>query len=185
MIQMTNRPNCWGFIAKTLHLLSAIVICALFAIGLTMVGLDYYDPLYQTMPAVHKSIGVSLIALSVVRVAWRWVTPAPIPIDHVSRVQARLAAATHLLLYLLIFATGVAGYLISTADGRPLNWFDGVAIPALIHGYDGQEEIAGTVHLILASTLIGLASLHALAALKHHFIDRDDTLRRMFWRGTQ
>jgi cytochrome b561 len=72
-----------------------------------------------------------------------------------------------------------SGYLISTADGRAVDVFDWFSIPATIHGYDNQEDIAGLVHLVLAISLISLVTLHAAAALKHHFIDRDRTLLRM------
>jgi cytochrome b561 len=82
---------------------------------------------------------------------------------------------------LLVLVT-LSGYLISTADGRPLQVFGGLAIPATLSGLEGQADIAGAVHLALASSLIGVASLHALAALKHHFWDRDGTLLRMFGR---
>jgi len=73
----------------------------------------------------------------------------------------------------------MSGYMISTADGRPIsvfNWFDIPALPALI---EQQEDIAGEIHFISATTLITLSLLHAAAALKHHFIDKDNTLRRM------
>jgi cytochrome b561 len=73
----------------------------------------------------------------------------------------------------------LSGYLISTADGRGLEVFDWFSVPATLSGLDRQEDIAGEVHLYLAWTVIVLAALHALAALKHHFIDRDPTLMRM------
>jgi cytochrome b561 len=91
----------------------------------------------------------------------------------------------HGLLYLLLFALMVSGYLISTADGRGLEVFDWFAIPATLSGLKGQEDLAGEVHLYLAWSLILLAALHALAALKHHFIDRDITLKRMLGMGSR
>jgi cytochrome b561 len=73
----------------------------------------------------------------------------------------------------------VSGYLISTADGRGVSVFGWFTVPATLHGIDGQEDVAGVVHLTLASTLVAVALLHAGAAFKHHFIDRDRTLKRM------
>jgi cytochrome b561 len=73
----------------------------------------------------------------------------------------------------------VSGYLISTADGRGIDVFGLFTVPATLQGIDHQEDVAGASHLVLAVTLIALALLHAGAALKHHFIDRDRTLRRM------
>jgi cytochrome b561 len=83
------------------------------------------------------------------------------------------------LFYPLIFVLMLSGYLISTADGRPISVFGLVGVPATLTAIPNQEDVAGYVHQILAYTLIGLVALHALAALKHHFLDRDGTLLRM------
>jgi cytochrome b561 len=77
----------------------------------------------------------------------------------------------------------ISGYLISTADGRPISVFGWFEVPALITGIPNQEDRAGDVHFYAAWALVILAALHALAAFKHHLIDRDDTLRRMFGRA--
>lgn len=90
-----------------------------------------------------------------------------------------MAGIVHFMLYLLLFMVMASGYLISTADGRGIGFWGLFEIPATLHGIEKQEDIAGIIHLILASTLIGIALLHAGAALKHHFIDRDSTLKRM------
>lgn len=86
----------------------------------------------------------------------------------------------HTLIYLLLFSIMISGYLISTADGRSVDVFNWFSIPATLHGFEQQEDIAGLIHLVLATSLITLVTLHAAAALKHHFIDRDRTLLRMF-----
>ena len=90
-----------------------------------------------------------------------------------------MAHATHRLFYLLLFTIMVSGYLISTEDNRAVEVFGWFSIPATITSIPNQADVAGWVHLILASSLIGLALLHAAAALKHHFIDRDRTLKRI------
>lgn len=100
----------------------------------------------------------------------------------VKRWEQRAASLAHGLLYVLLFAVMAAGYLISTADGRAIEVFGLFEVPATITGIEEQEDMAGEVHLVLAITLISLASGHALAALKHHFIDRDRTLKRMLGR---
>jgi len=88
----------------------------------------------------------------------------------------------HHALYLLVFLIGIRGYLISTADGRALSVFGWFEIPALVTSVDNLEDRAGDVHYLLAVALMILAGVHALAALKHHFIDRDATLTRMLGR---
>jgi len=77
----------------------------------------------------------------------------------------------------------LSGYLISTADGRPISVFGWFEVPALLTSIPNQEDVAGLVHEYLAWGLVILAGLHGLAALKHHFIDRDPTLLRMFGRA--
>jgi cytochrome b561 len=179
---LRNTADDYGLIAILLHWLLAVTIVALFSFGLWMTGLDYYDPWYRRAPELHKSIGVLLFVAMGLRLAWRVGNPVPRALPGHSPAQRRLAAVSHRLLYLLPFAVMIAGYLISTADGRPITVFGLFKIPATLSGLDNQEDIAGAVHELLAFALIGLAALHALAALKHHFIDRDRTLQRIVGR---
>ena len=82
-------------------------------------------------------------------------------------------------MYILMFAIFISGYLISTADGRSVQVFNWFEIPASLHGIKNQEDIAGEIHFVLAVSLMILAVIHAAGALKHHFIDRDNTLKRI------
>lgn len=172
-----DTPHRFGLISVILHWVLAFVILGLFALGLYMVGLTYYDRWYQTAPNIHRSLGVIVGALMVFRVVWRAINIHP-EAQGVSweRIAAKIV---HHLSYLLIFAIIVSGYLISTAKGQPVAVFGWFEIPALISGIDNQEDIAGLVHELLAYGMVGLVGLHAAAALKHHFIDRDSTLTRM------
>jgi cytochrome b561 len=86
------------------------------------------------------------------------------------------------VLYLGLFGVMISGYLISTADGRGIEVFGLFSVPATLTGIPQQEDIAGAIHEYLAWGLVIFAALHGLAALKHHFIDRDSTLLRMFGR---
>jgi cytochrome b561 len=94
-----------------------------------------------------------------------------------------LSSLGHGLLYAGIFLVMISGYLISTAKGRGVSVFDLFEIPAFITGLPNQADLAGAVHFYVAWGLVLLAGLHALAALKHHFIDRDATLKRMLGCG--
>jgi cytochrome b561 len=165
-----------------MHGLVTLAVFALFGLGLWMTGLTYYDAWYTWAPWLHKGIGVTLLGVVLLRLAWRRLSPPPAPLPDHAPWERRVAALVHALLYLLLLAVMATGYLISTADGRPLDVFGLFTIPALVTGIERQEDIAGTIHLVLASTLVGLATLHALAALKHHFIDADRTLLRMLGR---
>ncbi|MES9968660.1 MAG: cytochrome b [Candidatus Thiodiazotropha sp.] len=178
-MRLANDRENYGLVAVLLHWLVALVIYGLFGLGLWMRDLGYYDPWYQLGPWWHKGIGVVLFAVLLLRLGWRYLSPRP---DHLPthKPYERLGASlAHWLLYLLIIIVMISGYLITTADGRPLEVFDWFAIPATLSGLDGQEDIAGKVHLYLAWGIVIVSLLHTLAALKHHFFDHDRTLTRM------
>lgn len=179
---LKNTSTDYGFVAIALHWLVALAVLGLFILGIWMTGLDYYDAWYERGPDLHKSIGVLLLIAVAIRLAWRRLDPTPGPVATHAPWERHLAGTTHIALYALLFAVMIAGYLISTADGRPVHVFGLFSVPATLSGIDNQEDIAGEVHELLAYILIGLATLHAFAALKHHFIDRDRTLRRMLGR---
>jgi cytochrome b561 len=172
-----NTPEAYGRVSILLHWLIAAAVPGLFGLGLWMVELDYYDAWYHRAPELHKGLGVSLLGIMLLRLAWRSGNPQPrLP---GTPLQQRLASAMHRALYAVLFAVMLSGYLISTADGRPVDVFGVMQLPATLSGIEGQEDIAGLFHRVLAMVMIGLVCLHALAALKHHLIDHDRTLLRM------
>jgi len=177
-----NTETNYGLVSVGIHWLMALIIPGVFALGLWMVDLTYYDAWYKRAPEIHKGIGVLLFLTLVFRVFWRGVNPKPRPEPGLSTFERVAASGAHTTLYLLLFAVMLSGYLISTADGRPIVVFGLFQVPATIAGLPNQADIAGQVHLILAIALVSLAGVHALAALKHHFIDRDGTLVRMLGR---
>jgi cytochrome b561 len=179
-----NTDDGYGLVAVVLHWLVAVVVVGLFALGLWMVELTYYDAWYRRSADIHKGVGILLFFVVLARLGWRLVNPRPAPEPTHSRLERGAAAVTHALLYVLLFAVMAAGYLISTADGRAIDVFGLFSVPAIIAGLPGQADVAGDVHLALAIALIVLAGIHSLAALKHHFIDRDRTLFRMLGRRT-
>lgn len=174
-----NHKHGYGLIAITVHWLMALTVVALFALGLWMTDLTYYDTWYKTAPHLHKSIGILLALIFLFRIVWRLANQAPDKIPTIPVWELRLAHLVHLALYLLIFSVIVSGYMISTADGRAIDVFNWFSVPAWITPVENQEDIAGKFHFYLACALIALAGLHAGAALKHHFYDKDATLRRM------
>jgi cytochrome b561 len=181
-MQWRNSNTRFGTMAVLMHWLVALTVLGLFTLGWWMTGLDYYDSWYKQAPWWHKSIGVLLFALVLLRLGWRWWSPPPQPLPTHEPWERVIAQGVHLLLYLLLLLIPLCGYLISTADNRAIEVFGWFSIPATITSITDQADVAGQIHLILASSLIGLALLHALAALKHHFIDRDATLKRIFGR---
>lgn len=175
-----STQSHWGWLSIIIHWLSALTVMGLFGLGLWMVDLTYYDPWYRKGPDLHKSIGILLFILTLLRIIWRRIEGKPEPLPNYSARVQHLARLIHHLLYLLLISVMIFGYLISTADGRAVEVFGLFAIPATIHGLDKQEDIAGLIHLWLAIILASLAMLHAVAAIKHHFVEHDRTLMRMF-----
>lgn len=170
----------YGLLTRLTHWVMALGVIGLFVLGLWMVTLNYYSPYYNTAPHIHRSVGILLLILLVLRFGWRLVNPRPD--DNELAPWERMASrVVHWGFYPLLLALMVSGYLISTADGRPIEVFDWFSVPSLVQK-KGLEDTAGEVHEILSYLTIAVVALHAAASLKHHFIDRSRILVRM-WSG--
>ena len=180
---LKNTSETYGWLARLFHWLTAAVIISLFALGLWMVDLTYYSDWYKTAPHIHRSVGLCLALLTILRIVWRLVNVQPAHLSTHKDWEIKLGHIVHWVLYLGLFLMFFSGYLISTAKGQPVDVFNWFSLPAIVTGDDlgikNLEDKVGEIHEILAFILIGLASLHAIAALKHHFIDKDSTLLRM------
>lgn len=176
---MRDSQTCYGGISILLHWVSAAAVVGLFGLGIYMVELTYYDPLYNRLPFIHKSVGLLHAVAFACWIGWRLANPWPNPVDGTGALEARAAKIVKHLFFWLIALVIVSGYLIPTAGGAPISLFGWFDVPALISDLPRQEDIAGLVHRYASYGLIALASLHAAAALKHHFVNRDGTLRRM------
>ncbi len=176
---MFNTPDHFGIVAICFHWLIAAMVIALFALGWYMVDLTYYDALYNSLPFIHKSTGILLAMLFALKLVWKYFDPVPKPVAELKHLEVTVARLMHYTLSVLIVLIIVSGYLISTADGTGISVFDWLEVPATVVGFPEQEDTAGMVHKYLAYTLSALVALHVSAALKHHFVNHDDTLRRM------
>ncbi|QJQ94043.1 MULTISPECIES: cytochrome b [Halomonadaceae] len=174
---LRNTRQGWGLITILIHWVSALLIVGLFVLGWWMTGLGYFDSWYNLGPWWHRSLGVLLLIATLFRLFWRVIQPTPRA--HGGKIERVAAHAGHVALYVSLLVVLFSGYLISTASGRGISVFGWFEAPALIHGLRNQASVAGTVHWYAALTLMILAAGHVLAALKHHFIDRHDTLIRM------
>lgn len=180
MIRNTNKA--YGLISAILHWGMAAALVSLFAAGLYMTELTYYDSLYHVVPWWHKSIGLLMLALLIIRIFWILSNPKPQPLSSHKPWERALAKHSHRLLYLLVLVLCISGYLISTAKGKGIEFFNWFEVPALVELNADKTDFIGEIHFYLAWTLIIMATLHAAAALKHHFIDRDKTLTNIFLR---
>ena len=172
-----NTEYRYGSMAMLLHWLLAIVIVVLFASGLWMLSLDYYDPWYTSVPFYHKAVGMLVVGLMLWRLLWRLFNISP-SLDDIAPWEKRIALLVHWSFYLLILLIGFTGYVISTGDGQSVDVFGLISVPPMSFS-PISAKLSGDLHEYLAYVLMGFALLHTLAALKHHFIDKKSTLRRM------
>lgn len=183
-MKWTNSTQGYGWVSIGFHWLSSVAILGLFALGVWMVELDYYSNWYHQAPEIHKSVGVLVMVVMLLRLVWNLVAGLPdLLVQNEGTIaahwQRRAIKAVHWLFYLWLLALGISGYLISTAEGHAVSVFGWFDVPVWMTPFDNQADLAGEMHEWLAYGLMGLVALHALGALKHHFIDKDNTLKRM------
>lgn len=179
-MSMRDTPDGYGLVSRMFHWLMAFVIVAMFGVGIWMVDLDYYSPYYHSAPNLHKSVGILLLIALAVRFGWRLANVRPDDED-LSPFERTASRVVHWGFYPLLLALMVSGYLISTADGRPIEVFGWFSIPSP-GANKGLEDTAGAVHAYLAYAVILVAAVHAAAAVKHHVVDGGRSLSRM-WSG--
>lgn len=176
------RLERYGLTAQALHWVMFLLIAAAFGVGLWMAGLPIGPQRFKAVPW-HKAIGVTIFAVVILRLLWRWRHPAPALPAGMPAWERHAAHASHWALYLLMIVVPLSGYLMSSALGFATVVF-GVRLPDLLERNRELGETLKTVHFFLNKTLLAVIALHFAAALKHHFIDRDDVLRRMLpWRA--
>ena len=183
-----NSRVRYGAVAMTLHWLLAAMILFMAGLGFFMTRLDETNewtfPLFQ----LHKSIGLTILMLSLLRLGWRLANPIPALPSGMSAWERFAARGVHVLFYVLIIATPLMGW--ATVSSAPLSvptmWFalfEWPHIPFLADLPRAEkrviEEPLAVAHSLLALAMLGLVVLHAAAALKHQFRDRDDVLKRM------
>jgi len=174
---MLSTEARWGFIAKLFHWTMAVGLLGLCAFGFWMSDLPRGPAMFKAY-ALHKSCGITLLALALARLAWRAVDRRPL--DLAAPGWQKLAAlGTHLALYALMLAVPLAGWAYNSAANFPLQWFGVLNLPALVPASPGLKAFFHEAHELGAIALLTLVALHVAAAWKHHLLDKDNTLRRM------
>ena len=164
--------------AIALHWLVALLIFAAFPLGLYMVDLPL-SPDKLKLYSYHKWIGVTVLLLVAIRLAWRAThTPPPLPAG-IAGWQRRASAIVHGLLYALMVAIPLSGWLMSSAKGFQTVWFGVLPLPDLVGKNRELGDLLAEVHKYLNFTLLALVVLHVAGALQHHFIERQPFLQRM------
>ena len=173
-----NTHTRWGYIAQFLHWL--IVALIILQTILASIAEDLpISPKREQVYGLHKSVGITVLALALVRLIWRWANLTPALPSTLKAYERSVAHLTHVGLYVLLFAQPISGWLMTSAQGLQVSWFGFFQLPDLVHRNSGLFETLKSTHDNLALALYLIVFLHVAAALKHHFVSKDDVLRRM------
>ena len=183
-MQWRNTTTGWGAVSMLLHWL--IVLLVVLAVVLAQVMEEMPRSMARVeVYALHKSVGITVLALMLVRLAWRFLGPRPLSLPGTARWQAALAEVTHWSLYAALIAMPLSGWLYNSASNFPLQWFGLVNLPPISGRSAELKDFAHDLHETLFWVIVVLVVLHAGAAFWHHFVRRDATLERMLparWR---
>ncbi len=174
-----NTTTSYGSVTKLFHWIIATLIILMLIIGLVMSNLDK-SPFRTWLYQLHKSIGLTILFLMVLRLLWRWVNPTPAHPSNMPKLESYAAHGLHYVLYIAIFIMASAGWTISTAGGHVTSfwWLINMSAPGIPKNH-GLKEFAETVHLVLAWTITGLLIIHIAAAIKNHVKNKNDVLIKM------
>lgn len=180
-MRIFNTQERYGTVAIALHWIAALMLAVLIGMGLYMVGLPDagFDKVKITLILYHKELGLAALLVAIVRLAWRMSNHLPTLVDALPYWQKVTARFVHLAFYGLMFALPISGLLMSSAAAIPVSAFGVVDLPDLVAPSDNLFHRMIQVHRWLGYGLLVLIGVHAGAALMHHFLKRDDTLRKI------
>lgn len=177
-MQLKNSLERYGIIAMIFHWIMALLIIGMLILGLYMVDLPF-DMEKLKLYGWHKEFGALVLMLVILRLVWKLRNISPVLPSHMPNWQKLAANGLHILLYVLMFCMPLAGWLMSCASGLPVSFFGLFTLPTLIGPSVVLQSLFLTIHKNLGFTLIAVICLHIGAALQHHFLLKDNTLRRM------
>lgn len=175
-MQLKNSTTSFGIVAILFHWIIAILIIGMLALGLYMVSLPFSLEKLK-LYGWHKEYGFLVLFLAIFRLVWRLSNIEPVlALPLLEKIAAR---SMHWAFYGFMFAMPVSGWLITSAAGLPASFFGLFTLPNLVAPDEHQRILFEWIHQWLGYALIAAICLHTAAALKHHFINKDDILRRM------
>ena len=181
---MTTRNSSteWGWPAKTFHWLAAVIILVLLAHGWWMTHLTP-RPDRLANYAWHSALGYDLLALVTLRLLWRWLNPVPQLPGDLKQWERLAAHVGHVSLYVLMLVVAVSGWMVATTFRVAMTKdLFGIDVPPFVTAVDrSTRQWIEETHMVLAYVLAALVAIHVIAALRHHYMKRNDILRRMTW----
>ncbi len=177
-MQIRNSAERYGLIAQLLHWLLAVLVVTQFLLAAIFEEMER-GPAKGELIGTHKAIGITILALALLRLAWRFTNRPPVLPDTLKNYERILSRISHTLLYILLLSMPLSGWSMSSASGRTVSYFGLFDLPNLVGESEAIGDFFHEFHEIAATVLFATVAVHVLAALKHHFIDRNDVLRRM------
>lgn len=178
MARWRNSETSYGIVARSLHWVIAALVLVQLGLGAYAANLPVSLARLQWLTR-HKSVGLAILTLMLLRLAWRLLDPPP-PLPAFMPVWERRAAlATHRLLYALLLLAPLAGWLHASAAGLSVNWFGLFLVPDLVPKDRALAAVFWAAHVGLVAALAVLIAVHIAAALRHAFVLRDGVLERM------
>lgn len=174
---MSGEVQNYNVVSRVFHWSVALLILGLLIVGFYMGGLE--PPFKFKVYGWHKALGITVIALGVFRVVWKFYSASPKSLNTHKQWEKYLSKTIHVVLYFLIIAMPLSGWVMSSAGGHPVSFFGLFGVPAIVGEDKELSKLANELHEILAYALIVCIGLHVVGALKHHVIDKDATLNRM------
>lgn len=175
---LRNTEHAWGSVAKFLHWLLAVLLIA--QLGLGWIAEDMrLSPQKLDLFVWHKSLGITILAMVLLRIAWRLLDPPPEPVTRPEHWETRLARLGHGLLYVLMLLVPLTGWWISDTSRIPFRLYWQLPVPDLMPADKASSELAAGVHGVLTTLMLLVVLIHVAAALRHHFRLHDATLSRM------
>ena len=178
MTQLHNTDECYGIVAQSLHWLVAALVFTQLSLGLYAASLPVSLARLQWLSR-HKSLGLAILALVLLRLAWRSLNRAPTPPNSIPDWQRRAAAAIHWLLYALLVLAPLAGWMHASAAGLSVNWFGLFQVPDLLPKEPELGEFLKVVHRSCVVLLAILLLCHVGGAVRHAVVLRDGVMHRM------
>ena len=181
-----NTAERYGVVSQALHWLIVALIITQYTLAKLAESAGHDRAVHPAaalqqlaLLARHKSVGLTILALTLLRLLWRWHSgPPPLPAT-MPRWQVIFARATHYAFYALLLLLPMSGLVMSAASNYPVSYFGLFTIPNVVAPDEALKEIMKERHEMLFDILMIVVAVHIVAALKHHFVDRDDVLRRM------
>lgn len=178
-MDLKNTTETYGAVARWIHWATAFIVIGLLALGLYMADLDF-STTKLTLYGLHKSFGTLVLFIVAFRILWRAANPKPHHLPTHSKMEVALARFIHVCLYLALIGMPLSGWVMTSAADFPHTFFNLFSMPDIIPGKnEALLKLMRETHELCAYALIGAIALHFAGAVKHHVIDRDNTLRRM------